>query len=111
MPEIPVPDPPLRDDEIALRPWLAEDVPQVAAHCQDPEIARWTQVPSPYGEEQARDFVGGAEGRRLAGQELALAIVSPDDRVLGSVALQAGAEEGRAKRGLPAGGAARRLQA
>ena len=52
--QIPVPDPPLRDDAVVLRPWSLDDVPAVTAACQDPEIPRWTTVPTPYAEEDAR---------------------------------------------------------
>ncbi|MDQ1673714.1 MAG: hypothetical protein QOC98_2276 [Frankiaceae bacterium] len=37
-------------------PQLAE-VEQIAAACTDPEIARWTRVPSPYGRQDAVAFV------------------------------------------------------
>ena len=45
MRSIPLPDPPLTDGEIRLRPWERRDVPAVTAACQDPEIPRWTVVP------------------------------------------------------------------
>ncbi len=34
-----------------------DDIPAVVEACQDPDIPRWTTVPSPYGEEQGRGFV------------------------------------------------------
>lgn len=40
-----------------LRPWEPQDAAQVLAACQDPEIARWTTVPSPYTEQDARTYV------------------------------------------------------
>jgi RimJ/RimL family protein N-acetyltransferase len=40
-----------------LRPWLPRDADQVHAACQDPEVQRWTTVPSPYTREDARVFV------------------------------------------------------
>ena len=52
----------LEDEQVALRPLAEEDVPALVAACQDPEIPRWTSVPSPYTEEDARAFLGGAEG-------------------------------------------------
>lgn len=48
----------LRDDRLLLRPWRAEDAAAVYAACQDPELQRWTTVPSPYLEQDARFFVG-----------------------------------------------------
>jgi ribosomal-protein-alanine N-acetyltransferase len=47
----------LRDGSLVLRPWRLEDVPRVAEICRDPEIARWTRVPSPYTEEDARAWI------------------------------------------------------
>ncbi|MDX6285685.1 MAG: hypothetical protein QOG53_1170 [Frankiales bacterium] len=39
-----------------LRPYGPDDAAAVFAMCQDPEIQRWTQVPSPYAEEDSRTF-------------------------------------------------------
>jgi RimJ/RimL family protein N-acetyltransferase len=87
MPALPLPDPPLTDGDISLRPWERRDVPAVTAACQDPEIPRWTVVPHNYTERHARDFIGGTAADLAAGRELALAIVDPDDRVLGALGL------------------------
>jgi RimJ/RimL family protein N-acetyltransferase len=40
-----------------LRPWTAYDVDAVLGACQDPDIQRWTQVPSPYTPADARTYV------------------------------------------------------
>jgi RimJ/RimL family protein N-acetyltransferase len=87
MPALPLPDPPLTEGGIRLRPWERHDVPAVTAACQDPEIPRWTVVPHDYTERHARDFIGGTAPDLAAGRELALAIVDPDDRVLGALGL------------------------
>lgn len=47
----------LDDGVIALRRFREDDVPAITAACQDPEIPRWTLVPEPYTEEDARVFV------------------------------------------------------
>ena len=48
----------VRGEGVVLRPWRTEDVPAVAAACQDSEIARWLAfVPQPYTEEHARFYV------------------------------------------------------
>jgi RimJ/RimL family protein N-acetyltransferase len=52
----------LEDDLIVLRPFTEDDVPAITLACQDPEIPRWTSIPSPYTEEDAREFVRGVEG-------------------------------------------------
>jgi len=47
----------LTTDRLLLRPLDPSDVDAVHAGCQDPEIPRWTPVPSPYLREHAEDFV------------------------------------------------------
>jgi RimJ/RimL family protein N-acetyltransferase len=84
---IPLPDPPLTDGEIRLRPWERRDVPAVTAACQDPEIPRWTVVPRNYTERHARDFISHTGGDLAAGRELAMAVVDADDRLLGAVGM------------------------
>jgi RimJ/RimL family protein N-acetyltransferase len=48
----------LTTGRLHLRPLGAGDAEAVYAACQDPEIPRWTTVPSPYTPEHAADFVG-----------------------------------------------------
>jgi RimJ/RimL family protein N-acetyltransferase len=76
---------------VTLRPWRESDIPAIVEACQDPEIPRWTTVPSPYTEEDARAFVtGGVPGRA---DDLQLAIVAAaGDELLGSVGLFSPAE-------------------
>ena len=42
---------------LMLRPWSPDDEDAVLAACQDPEIQRWTSVPSPYLREHAHLWV------------------------------------------------------
>src|SRR5207244_871751 len=49
----------LRVDELVLRPPCEADVRALVAACQDPEIVRFTRVPSPYTEEHARQYLDG----------------------------------------------------
>ena len=56
--ELRPPEPPLSDGIVSLRPWTLDDVPAIAVACEDPEIARWIhQLPSPYRESDAREYV------------------------------------------------------
>jgi RimJ/RimL family protein N-acetyltransferase len=87
MRSITLPDPPLADGGIRLRPWERRDVADVTAACQDPEIPRWTVVPHNYTERHARDFISGTAADIANGRELALAIVDMDDRLLGALGL------------------------
>lgn len=47
----------LSTSRLTLRPLEPSDADAVLAACQDPEIARWTTIPSPYTREHAVDFV------------------------------------------------------
>jgi RimJ/RimL family protein N-acetyltransferase len=56
--ELRPPESPLSDGTVLLRPWTLDDVPAIAAACDEVEIAKWIhQLPSPYGESDAREYV------------------------------------------------------
>ncbi|MGW5355959.1 GNAT family N-acetyltransferase [Streptomyces sp. NPDC004031] len=48
----------LTTDRLYLRELEPGDIDAVHAACQDPEIPRWTNVPSPYTRAHAEEFVG-----------------------------------------------------
>jgi RimJ/RimL family protein N-acetyltransferase len=57
----------LESGNIALRPFTEADVPALAeALHADPEVARWTRVPSPYTEEDALEFITTTEEKAFA---------------------------------------------
>jgi RimJ/RimL family protein N-acetyltransferase len=86
MPPLPLPDPPLSDGRIALREKSEADIPALVAAVQDPLIPRYTRVPSPYGERQAREFLVYQRRRREEGIELSLLVVDAEnDDLLGAV--------------------------
>ncbi|MEX2221066.1 MAG: GNAT family N-acetyltransferase [Candidatus Rokuibacteriota bacterium] len=72
------------DGPIGLRLPRFEDVPGITAACQDPEIARWTRVPSHYTERHAREFVAFSHAAAEAGGAAQLAVVNEADQVVGS---------------------------
>jgi RimJ/RimL family protein N-acetyltransferase len=82
---------PLVEGTTALRPWRDADISQIVAACQDPEISRWTRVPSPYGETDARLYLLQRHDLLASGSAAPFAIVSAaDDRqLLGSISLMA----------------------
>jgi len=89
MPELRVPDPPLADDVVVLRPFTLDDVDWVTDGCRDPDVARFTGVPRPYGPDHAREWIGGHEQGRANGEALHLAVTAAADGApLGSVGLQ-----------------------
>ncbi len=51
------PPPELTDGRLLVRPWRSEDAAWLVTVCQDPEIQRWTRVPSPYTDDDAVRFV------------------------------------------------------
>ena len=85
MPELTLPAGGLSDGVIALRGWRRDDVAWLVDACQDPEIPRWTAVPSPYGEADARAFVAAQEDRRRGGEAAPFAIASTDGTLFGSI--------------------------
>lgn len=47
----------LTDDRLLLRLPTLDDVPAITRACQDPEVQRWTTVPVPYEDQDARWFI------------------------------------------------------
>jgi RimJ/RimL family protein N-acetyltransferase len=75
MPEIPYPEPPLSDGVVAMRPWRPGDAAAITAAVQDPEIPRWTSVPSPYSTDDARDHLERSELERTAGTSMNMPVL------------------------------------
>ena len=85
-----LPAPPvLTDGVVTLRAWSVEDAADVARACDDPETARWLPVPSPYTEEDGREYAGALVARQWAdGAAAGLAVVdATDGSLLGAVGL------------------------
>jgi RimJ/RimL family protein N-acetyltransferase len=80
--------PTLRDGDLVLRPKHAEDVDAITAACQDPEIPRWTLVPSPYTRADAEAFLARSAEEEAAGQSAnLLAVDVRDGTLLGSASV------------------------
>jgi RimJ/RimL family protein N-acetyltransferase len=76
------------DDEIVLRPPEPRDADLLFAACQDPEIPRWTTVPSPYTRDDALAWPDEARWFAEGDQALHLIVAGAgDDALLGSVGL------------------------
>lgn len=79
---------PVTDGVVALRLPRLADVPALVVACDDPEIARWTFVPSPYGPEHGAGFVLAAAGGAATGSDLMLvAVDAASDELLGAIGL------------------------
>jgi RimJ/RimL family protein N-acetyltransferase len=76
--------PTLRDGDLVLRPKRIEDVDAITAACQDPEIPRWTLVPSPYTRADAEAFLRSSAEDEAAGRSANFLAVDAGDRLLGS---------------------------
>jgi RimJ/RimL family protein N-acetyltransferase len=76
--------PTLRDGDLVLRPKRRDDLDAITAACQDPEIPRWTFVPSPYTRADAEAFLRSSADEEAAGKSVNFLAVDADDRLLGS---------------------------
>ncbi|MEU5015679.1 GNAT family N-acetyltransferase [Streptomyces sp. NPDC021749] len=79
----------LTTERLVLRPFEPSDAPAVCAACQDPDIPRWTVVPSPYGLQDAEYFVGTAvpEGWRDDTAYTFAVVSRTDGALIGSMSL------------------------
>jgi RimJ/RimL family protein N-acetyltransferase len=78
--------PSLTDGVVSLRGLASADVPAIVAACRDPEIPRWTRVPSPYTREDAVQFVAAVTAEAASGHGIALAVCEAGrDRLVGTV--------------------------
>jgi RimJ/RimL family protein N-acetyltransferase len=82
MPELLPPEQPLTDGVVVLRLPREDDVAALTAACQDPEISRWTRVPSPYTEEDARQWLARQAGERARGESISFAVTDAADGTL-----------------------------
>lgn len=87
--------PTLADATVTLRPVRASDLPDVLAACQDPETQRWTTIPVPYGEDDARHFVEEHAPSFWASQRGAVWAMCPagSDRFSGGLDLRRSLED------------------
>ena len=77
---------------LVMRSWVPEDLDQLLHACQDPEIQRWTTLPSPYLPEHAEQFVVNSALRWVQGLASFAIVDGPD--LLGSIGFVGLPEEG-----------------
>ena len=80
--KIPLPDPPLADGRVRLRPWRYADAEDLVAGWTDPDVARWNAVPDDTSVEAARRWIGGWSERVKTGISLDLVVVEADSAAL-----------------------------
>jgi RimJ/RimL family protein N-acetyltransferase len=64
----------LSDGVVLLRPFVRRDVPAITRNCSDPEVPRWTRIPSPYTEAHADLFIDRMEMEAARGSAVAFAV-------------------------------------
>lgn len=75
-----VPDPPLGDDRVSLRPWAPEDALSLAPLCGDPAVCRGTTVPWAYTPEAAGEWISRQAAKHRAREAIVLAVVPEGTR-------------------------------
>jgi len=77
------------DGVVRLRIYSERDVPALVWACADPEISRWTLVPSPYTKEDATKWIAATRIERDRGAGYHFLAVDPQgDRLLGAVGVE-----------------------
>ena len=87
--ELRAPAEPLTDGTVTLREWRAEDAATLVPMLNEEAIGRFTLVPQPYGEDDARRWLATHGRDKLTGRAIPFAIVdSASGDLLGSVDLR-----------------------
>ena len=78
----------LTGEGVRLREWHSGDLDDLIRLLDEPDIARWTPMPSPFDVEAGIAYLSRAYQGRVKGQRIQLAITAADDdRPLGEVLL------------------------
>jgi RimJ/RimL family protein N-acetyltransferase len=77
----------LTGDGIVLREWRSEDLDDLVELLDEPDIARWTPMPSPFDVEAGIAYLKRAHQGRVSGQRIQLTITVVGGRPLGEVLL------------------------
>lgn len=80
---------------LTLRAWADDDLEDLIEVYDDPEIARWTPVVSPFDAEAARAYLDKARAGLAEGRTVQLAITMDGGRPKGEVLLFRSASDGR----------------
>lgn len=72
---------------VILREWRWEDVDELVALLDEPGIARWTLMPSPFDMEAGLAYLRRAQQGRIGGSRIQLAITTDGGPPLGEVLL------------------------
>jgi len=81
------PAPRLEDELIVVRRWQERDIDDSVVACADPEVIRWIpRIPTPYSEQDAREFLDHADRGWEEGTSCSFAITErAGGRTVGSI--------------------------
>ena len=77
----------LTGDGLTLREWRSEDLDDLVEMLDEPHIARWTPMTSPFDVEAGIAYLKRAYQGRISGRRIQLAITTDGGRPLGEVLL------------------------
>ena len=77
----------LAGEGIQLREWTSDDLDDLVELLDEPDIARWTPMPSPFDTEAGIAYLKRAHQGRISGQRIQLAITADGGKPLGEVLL------------------------
>jgi RimJ/RimL family protein N-acetyltransferase len=77
----------LTGDGVQLREWRSDDLADLVELLDEPDIARWTPMPSPFDVEAGIAYLKRAQQGRLNGQRIQLAITVDGGKPVGEVLL------------------------
>ncbi|GII60205.1 acetyltransferase [Sphaerisporangium krabiense] len=77
----------LSGEGLVLREWTDDDLPAMADLFDDPDVARWTPLASPFDLAAARRYLEAARRSRAAGERLNLAITTDGGAPQGEILL------------------------
>ncbi|MFJ9380464.1 GNAT family N-acetyltransferase [Streptomyces sp. NPDC101455] len=75
----------LTGEDLVLREWTENDLPAMTELFDDPEIAHWTPLASPFDETAARAYLAAARQTRAEGLRIQLAITADGQLPLGEI--------------------------
>jgi RimJ/RimL family protein N-acetyltransferase len=77
----------ITDGELTLRLLAEADLAALVEAVQDPSIPRWTRVPTPYREREAREWFATQANLRQRGEGLDLMIIGSSGELLGGIGI------------------------
>ena len=77
----------LTGEGVSLREWRDEDLDDLVEMLDEPDIARWTPMPSPFDLEAGVAYLKRARQSRVTGQRIQLAITLDGGRPVGEMLL------------------------